>query len=285
MVAVDRIAAVSKIRRMPAKRPARKAPAPPASRPSPDWRSDTLAAVRALILRAVPDAVEERKWRDVPVWSKNGIVCTGETYAKVVKLTFAHGASLPDPHRLFNASLQGGTRRAIDLREGDRLRVRPFLALVKAAAARNDATRNAKGRATGTASSVRLLSGGNPQIAKADGDAPVQAYIAALPGWKRARAAALDALIVRTLPDVVKAVKWNSPLYGMPGRGYFLGLHAFTRYLKLAFFRGAELTPMPPVSSKDPHARYLHIMEDEPLDESQFVHWLTQAAKAPGWVP
>lgn len=129
-----------------------------------------------------------------------------------------------------------------------------------------------------------LLSGGNPQIAKGDGDGPVQAYIAALPGWKRDAARDLDALIERTLPDVCKAVKWNSPFYGMPGNGWFLGVHAFTKYLKVSFFRGAGLTPLPPVGSKQPDVRYVHIAEGEALDEERFTGWLRQAAGLPGWM-
>jgi hypothetical protein len=130
-----------------------------------------------------------------------------------------------------------------------------------------------------------LLSGGNPQIAKADGDAPVRAYIEAMPGWKRDVGRRLDALIVQTVPDVAKAVRWNSPLYGVEGQGYFLGFHCFTRYIKVSFFRGAALEPMPPVGSKSPDARYLHIHEDEPLDEAQLASWVRQAAALPGWVP
>ena len=132
---------------------------------------------------------------------------------------------------------------------------------------------------------VVLLSGGNPQIAKADGDAPVQAYIAAMPGWKRALGKRLDALIVRSVPNVRKAVKWNSPLYGIEGQGWFLGWHVFTRYVKLAFFRGASLRPLPPGPSKDKNTRYLDIREGDELDEAQLATWLKQAAALPGWVP
>jgi hypothetical protein len=131
---------------------------------------------------------------------------------------------------------------------------------------------------------ARLLSGGNPQIAKADGDAPVQAYIAALPEWKRDVGARLDALIVRTLPQVRKAVKWNSPLYGVQGQGWFLGLHAFTRYVKVTFFAGASLHPLPPGPSKSPDARSLDIHEGEDLDEAQLADWIRQAAALPGFL-
>ncbi|GIK98082.1 MAG: hypothetical protein BroJett029_22910 [Alphaproteobacteria bacterium] len=130
-----------------------------------------------------------------------------------------------------------------------------------------------------------LLSGGNPQIAKGEGDAPVQAYIAAMPGWKRDVGRRLDALVVRTVPDVRKAVKWNSPLYGIEGQGWFLGLHCFTRYIKVAFFRGASLRPLPPGESKDQHTRYFHIHEDGQFDETLVASWIKQASELPGWVP
>jgi hypothetical protein len=132
---------------------------------------------------------------------------------------------------------------------------------------------------------VVLLSGGNPQIAKADGDAPVQAYIAAMPGWKRDVGRRLDALIVRTVPGVRKAVKWNSPFYGVEGQGWFLGIHCFTRYVKVAFFRGAWIHPLPPGASKDKHTRYLDIHENDELDEELVASWIRQASELPGWVP
>ncbi len=130
---------------------------------------------------------------------------------------------------------------------------------------------------------VKLLTGGNPQIAKADGDAPVQAYIAAMPGWKRDAGARLDAIIERALPGVRKAVKWNSPFYGVEGKGWFLGVHCCTKYIKVAFFQGASLKPPPPVGSKDPNARYFHIYEGEELDEAQITRWVKQASRLPGW--
>ena len=130
---------------------------------------------------------------------------------------------------------------------------------------------------------VVLLSGGNPQIAKADGDAPVQAYIAAMPGWKRDLGKRLDALIVRNVPNVRKAVKWNSPFYGIEGQGWFLSFHVFTRYVKVTFFRGTSLRPVPPGGTgKD--ARWIDIHEDD-LDEAQMATWVKQAAALPGWVP
>lgn len=132
--------------------------------------------------------------------------------------------------------------------------------------------------------SPRLLSGGNPQIPKGDGDAPVQAYIVALPGWKQEVGRAIDVLVMRTVPDVTKAVKWNSPLYGIKGQGWFLSFHATNRYLKLAFFRGADLTPPPPEGSKSPNVRYLHIYEEGIADEAQLTDWIGQAAAIPGWM-
>jgi hypothetical protein len=129
-----------------------------------------------------------------------------------------------------------------------------------------------------------LLSGGNPQIAKADGDAPVQAYIAAMPGWKRDLGKRLDALIVRNVPNVCKAVKWNSPMYGIEGQGWFLSFHVFTHYVKVTFFRGTSLRPVPPGASKHKDVRYFDIHEGDELDEAQMATWLKQAAGLPGWV-
>jgi hypothetical protein len=126
-----------------------------------------------------------------------------------------------------------------------------------------------------------LLSGGNPQIAKADGDAPVQAYIAAMPGWKSEIGRRLDALIVRAVPGVHKAVKWNSPFYGIEGDGWFLSFHCFTKYIKVTFFRGTSLRPPPPGQSKHKEVRYLDIYEEQ-LDEAQFAAWVKQASQLPG---
>ncbi len=131
----------------------------------------------------------------------------------------------------------------------------------------------------------RLLSGGNPQIPKGDGDAPVQAYIAAMPGWKSDVGHHLDDLIVRAVPDVVKAVRWNQPMYGVDGQGYFVSFRCFTRYLKVTFFHGARLDPLPPVTFKDPDARALHIHEDDEPDDQQLIAWFEQAASIPGWTP
>jgi hypothetical protein len=130
-----------------------------------------------------------------------------------------------------------------------------------------------------------LLAGGNPQIAKADGDAPVQAYIGAMPGWKHDVGRRLDGLIVSAVPDVQKAVKWNSPFYGIEGQGWFLNFHCFTKYVKVAFFRGALLQPLPPGESTGKDVRYLDIYEDDELDERLLTSWIRQASELPGWVP
>lgn len=308
-----------------------------------------------------------RRARLVP----HGIVCTGETYAKVVKLTFAKGAGIPDPSGLFNASLEGNTRRAIDIREGEQVDPDAFKALVQAAVAHNGSSPPAKpktapapttsthhlsqgwlhlcagaharwknarllgvfpqewhrravpgsfdreqqigtwttydaggkpakvtemkpGAKTRPAASpkerpklqpneqgVVLLSGGNPQIAKADGDAPVQAYIAAMPAGS-ASASGSTSSSCAPVPRVQKAVRWNSPFYGIEGQGSFLGLHCLTKYVKLAFFRGASLRPLPPGTSKQKDVRYLDIYEDVPLDEDLLASWIRQASELPG---
>jgi hypothetical protein len=275
------------------------------------WRGETLARMRALILEADPGMTEELKWMGTPVWSHHGIVCTGEAYTKAVKLTFARGARLPDPSRLFNSSLDGNTRRAIDIHEGEKVDAGAFKALVTAAVSHNRSTaKSDKARAPAKAGAkagpgakarpaasearparkreggkvgVVLLSGGNPQIAKGDGDPPVQAYIAAMPGWKREVGNRLDALIVRSVPNVRKAVRWNSPMYGIGGQGWFLALHVFTHYVKVTFFRGTSLRPVPP-GGTGRDARWIDIHEDD-LDEAQMTTWVKQAAALPGWVP
>ncbi len=127
-----------------------------------------------------------------------------------------------------------------------------------------------------------LLSGGNPQIAKADGDAAVQDYISAMPIWKRDIGRQLDSLIVTTVPHVQKAVRWNSPFYGMDGNGWFLSFHCYTKYVKVSFLNGGSLEPPPPVSSKQPNVRYLHLSEAHPLDAAQLVEWIKQASELPG---
>jgi len=158
-------------------------------------------------------------------------------------------------------------------------------------AAKRVAAKAAKPRKTAPKSQPRkvakpaLLAGGNPRIAKADGDAPVQAYIAAMPGWKCDVGRRLDVLIVRSVPGVRKAVKWNSPFYGIEGQGWFLSFHCFTKYIKVAFFRGTSLRPVPSGESKHKEVRYRDIHQDDQLDEAQMAIWVRQAAALPGWAP
>jgi hypothetical protein len=133
-----------------------------------------------------------------------------------------------------------------------------------------------------TAAAPKLLSGGNPQIAKGYGDAPVKAYIAAMPGWKRDVGHRLDALVTRIVPGVSKAVKWNSPLYGIEGQGWFMAYHCFTKYVKVTFFRGTSLKPLPPGQSRHKEVRYLDIHEDGPFDEARLADWVKQASRLPG---
>ena len=135
---------------------------------------------------------------------------------------------------------------------------------------------------TAKAAKPKLLAGGNPQIPKGYGDAPVQAYIAAMPGWKRDVGRRIDDIVLRSVPEVEKAVKWNSPFYGVAGQGWFLSFHCMTRYIKVTFFRGRSLRPVPPVESKHKDVRYFHIHEAEEIDEDQFIDWVTQASRLPG---
>lgn len=128
-----------------------------------------------------------------------------------------------------------------------------------------------------------LLSGGNPQIPKGDGDAPVQAYIAATPGWKQDVARWLDKLITQNVPKVRKAVKWNSPFFGLEGQGWFINFHMFNKFVRVAFFKGSSLSPLPPGESKDKNVRYLDIYEDKRPDENALIDWIKQAATLPGW--
>ena len=246
--------------------------------------------MRQLILEAAPGITEEQKWKKpsnpagVAVWSFNGIICTGEKYKDKVKLTFAQGAALPDPHGLFSAPFTGNTRRAIDIREGETVNVAKFKALVKAAAALNGAKAKPAPKALGTkAAPVKLLSGGNPQIAKGDGDAPVHAYIAAMPEWKREVGEWLDALIVRAVPKVKKAVKWNSPFYGTAENDWFLSVHVFAKFVRLTWFKGTELRPMPAGTSKVKDVRYTDIREGDSLDAELLSNLVKQAAAMPGW--
>lgn len=146
--------------------------------------------------------------------------------------------------------------------------------------------RETSNKADETPAPVKLLSGGNPQIPKGDGDAPVQAYIVAMPGWKSDLGRRLDALIAEAAPDVRKAVRWNSPFYGAEGKGWFVSFHVLTRYVKVTFFDGKSLKPIPPGGTpKSGEARWIDIYEDDELDEAQMIGWIKQAAALPGWTP
>ncbi len=138
---------------------------------------------------------------------------------------------------------------------------------------------------SGASDPIKLLAGGNPQIAKADGDEPVQRYIAAMPGWKSALGKKLDAIITGQVPQVKKAVRWNSPMYGIEGGGWAISFHVFTRYVKVTFFNGVALRPEPTGKGKDAKARWIDVHENDPLDEEQFARWVKQAAELPGWIP
>lgn len=270
-----------------------------------DWRGNTLAQVRRVILAADPQIQEEWKWMGTPVWSRAGNICTGETYKQVVKLTFARGASLKDPRKLFNSSLEGNTRRAIDIRADDVIDEKALKSLIQEAVALNiqveagkptrikaapakqsgDAIKSTVRPSKTPAKKVVLLTGGNPQVAKGDGDPPVQAYISAMPGWKQDLGKRIDALVVKTLPEVQKAVKWNSPFYGIEGRGWFMSFHVFTHYVKVTFFKGAELNPQPPgATERSKESRWIDIRENDLLDETLMSKWIQQAASLPGWL-
>ena len=160
--------------------------------------------------------------------------------------------------------------------------IRSTKAAARRGAAKAPKASPSRSKGAATAAKPTLLSGGNPQIAKAYGDAPVQTYIAAMPGWKSDVGRRLDALVARTVPGVSKAVKWNSPFYGVEGQGWFLSFHCFTRYVKVTFFRGASLRPVPPGESKHKDVRYLDIHEDEAFDEAQLAAWVKQASRLPG---
>ena len=238
-----------------------------------DWRGEKLSEVRTLIHEVDPDVVEEWKWMGSAVWSHEGVFAVARALKDKVRLTFPHGANLPDPGRLLSVISGGNDMRALYLREGDAVGNAALEVLVREAVAYNSGP--AGGRPV-------LLSGGNPQIPKGDGDAPVQAYIAAMPGWKGAVGRRLDALIERNVPGVRKAVRWNSPFYGVEGQDWFLSFHVLTRCVKVTFFRGATLEPAPPGSSKDPDSRWIDIYEGR-FDEQQMAEWVRQAAAIPGW--
>lgn len=185
---------------------------------------------------------------------------------------------------------RGPTNRVVATKEaaGATARRAPARRVVAMKESAGDEARRASARGAKAAKAAQkpvLLSGGNPQIAKGDGEAPVRAYLEGMPGWKADVGRRLDALITRTVPKVKKAVKWNSPFYGVDGRGWFMSFHCFTKYVKVTFFRGASLQPIPPGESKHPEVRYLDIYETDQPSDAQLTRWIRQAAKLPGWNP
>lgn len=237
-----------------------------------DWRGERLKEIRRIIHEADPDVVEEWKWQASPTWSHDGVFAVADARKRNVKLTFAHGAALPDPQKLFNSTVDGNTWRAIEFDEADELDAAALKDMVRAAVAYN---------AAGPQRPV-ILAGGNPQIARGDGDGPVQAYIDAMPEWKRDIGRRLDALIIKAVPNVRKAVRWNSPFYGTEEHGWFLNLHVLSRNVKVTFLNGASLDPMPPAGGKDPDARWINIKQDG-FDEAQLTDWFRQSANLPAW--
>jgi len=253
------------------------------------WRGERLAEIRQIIHEVDPGVIEEWKWKGTPVWSHEGMYVNANAFKDKVKITFHHGAQLSDPGHLFNAGLEGNKWRAIDIHEGERIDRKRLKVLLRAAVTYNTTHKVPKSKGSTAirgSGKVVLLAGGNPQIPKGDGDAPVQSYIAAMPGWKHDVGRWLDALIVRTVPTVRKAVRWNSPFYGVgdASQGWFLSYHCYTKYIKVTFFRGTALTPPPPGTSKTKGVRYLDIHEGETDHEEQLASWIGQAAALPGWV-
>ena len=246
------------------------------------WRGARLAEFRKLIHDAEPDVTEEWKWRGTPVWEYNGILLVGDGFKDKVKLTFQSGAMLRDRDNVFNAGLGGNKWRAIDSFEGDEIDKTGFKKLVREAVSYNTKQRLSKAKGGMVDGKPVLLSGGNPQMPKSEGDAPVQAYIAAIPRWKSDLARRLDEIIVGNVPEVRKAMRWNSPFYGVEGRGWFVSYHVFSRYVKVTFLNGASLDPVPSGGGKDPDSRWVAIYEGE-LDEEQMADWVRQSAGLPGW--
>ena len=247
-----------------------------------DWRGEKLAELRDLIRDAEPDVQEGLDSHGTPVWSYNGVLLVGDGFKDKVKLTFDNGAMLKDPKNVFNAGLDENKRRSIDLSEGDDVDKTAFKAMVRQAVSYNTRQLLAKTKGGMIDDKPVLLSGGNPQIPKSDGDAPIQTYINAIPGWKRETTRRIDEIIVENVPGVLKAVRWNSPFYGIEGQGWFVSYHMFSRYIKITFLNGATLDPEPPGSGKDPDSRWIDIYEGE-LDERQLAEWVRQSAAVPGW--
>jgi hypothetical protein len=271
----------------------------------PAAEASVCRRLRTEIERALPDATS-KVWHGAPVWFVGDTPVVGYSVPARggVTLLFWNGQAFGDPAlnpvgKFKAAQIRFGSPAEIQLpalrrwlrKAGTELWDFSSLRPRKPArsATRTKSPPKADARAGPGASqsggAVKLLSGGNPQVAKADGEAPVRAYIAAMPGWKREIGESLDALVARTVPGVRKAVKWNSPFYGVEGRGWFLSFHCFTKYVKVTFFRGASLRPVPPGPSKDKNVRYLDIHEGDEFDEARLADWVKQAAALSGWAP
>ena len=195
------------------------------------------------------------------------------------KLAAAFAGLTPGRQREYNFHISGAKQAETRERRIDKCV--PKILAGKGFRDRDGATRRAAAAKAGDG--PVLLSGGNPQIPKGDGPEPVNAYLAAMPGWKQDVGRQLDALIERAVPGVAKAVRWNSPFYGVDGQGWFASFHCFDRYIKVTFLNGADLDPLPPVDSKDPTTRYAHVHEGDDVDEELFRSWMRQAAALPGW--
>jgi hypothetical protein len=251
-----------------------------------DWRGALLARLRAIITSVGAGVVEEWKW-GVPVWSCDGIITTGEVYKQVVKLTFAKGASLPDPAKLFNSSREGATRRAIDFRAGEKVNEKALKALVRAAMAHNAggkkpaAAKVAKPKAT-KAKAPAVKARKPVSLPKSVGEAGVKAFIASMEPWQAALVKRVNAIVDKQVPGVIKAVKWHCPFYGIEGKGWFLSFAAFQFHVKFTFFKGKQLKPVPPAGTGK-EARSIDIRQSDTFDEKQMTAWIKQAAAIPGW--
>lgn len=254
-----------------------------------DWRGRTLSRLRALIKQADPDVVEEWKW-GVPVWSHDGLICTGEAYKSHVKLTFAKGASLEDPTGLFNSSLEGNVRRAIDLHQGDRMDGKAFKALIRAAVVLNRSRPRAaaKPRKPGTARKAP---------AEAEGHAAIEDWITHWT-WKKGSAGGVndemrpivrrvDELIRETIPGLQYAIKWRNPFYGLPDKGWIISIAPYTAHVSIAFYGGADFDPPPPHDPGTPsveRARYVRVKTLQEAQGSTMRRWIKQAGRVRGWV-
>jgi hypothetical protein len=252
-----------------------------------DWRGKTLSRARALIKQADPEVVEEWKW-GVPVWSHDGLICTGETYKSAVKLTFAKGASLKDPSGLFNSSLGGNTRRAIDLHEGDKIDAGAFRTLIRAAVILNwsGVKATSKPRKPGTANK-----------AAADGHAAIEDWIKRWTSKKGSAGGAdeemrrivqrVDDLVRRTIPGLHYAIKWRNPFYGLPEQGWIIAVAPYTSHVTVTFFGGADFDPPPPHDPGTPtveRARYVRLKTLAEAQGPMMRKWIERAGRVPGWV-